>query len=146
MPVEPGAVDANVLVYAMDVDATQHAASRALVEAARNPAITLLVISQILCEFYSIVTNPRRVTVARTPEEALDVIGVFLALPGMRVLPMPAGTVSRWMDLVRRHPVKGGEVFDLQLVATLQANNIDRIYTFNKGDFEAFPELHVLTP
>lgn len=38
MPVEPGVLDANILVYAFDVDAPQHAASRALLNAAPNPA------------------------------------------------------------------------------------------------------------
>jgi hypothetical protein len=36
-----------------------HAASRALLDAARNRSTTLYVTSQILREFYSIVTNPR---------------------------------------------------------------------------------------
>jgi hypothetical protein len=57
MSVEPGIVDANVLVYAMDADAPQHAVSRALLDAARNSSTTLYVTSQILCEFYSVVTN-----------------------------------------------------------------------------------------
>jgi predicted nucleic acid-binding protein len=61
MGVEPGLVDANVLVYAMDADAPQHAASRALLDAARESSTTLYATSQILCEFYSIVTNARRV-------------------------------------------------------------------------------------
>ena len=61
MSVEPGIIDANVLFYAMDADAPHHAASRALLEAGRNPLATLYVTPQILCEFYSIVTNPRRV-------------------------------------------------------------------------------------
>jgi predicted nucleic acid-binding protein len=57
MSVEPGIVDANVLVCALDTDATQHAAARALLEAAREASTTLFVTSQILCEFYSIVTK-----------------------------------------------------------------------------------------
>jgi predicted nucleic acid-binding protein len=63
MSVESGLLDANVLVYAINADAPQHRASRALLEAARDPSITLYVTSQILCEFYSLITNPRRVTV-----------------------------------------------------------------------------------
>jgi predicted nucleic acid-binding protein len=42
--------------------------------------------------------------------------------------------------------VSGGDIFDLHLVATMKANGILRIYTFNRDDFEAFPELEVLTP
>jgi len=61
MPIEPGVLDANVLVYAVNADAPQHSASRALLEQARDPSTTLYVTSQILCEFYSVITNPRRV-------------------------------------------------------------------------------------
>jgi predicted nucleic acid-binding protein len=70
MPVEPGIVDANVLVYALDADAPQHAAARALLETARDASITLFVTSQILCEFYSIVTNARRVPKPRSSADA----------------------------------------------------------------------------
>jgi len=67
MSIEPGAIDANVLVYAVGADAPQHASARALIEAARDPATTLYLTSQALAEFYSIVTNRRRVAVPRSP-------------------------------------------------------------------------------
>jgi predicted nucleic acid-binding protein len=50
------------------------------------------------------------------------------------------------MALLQRHPVTGADVFDLQLVATMQAHNVQRIYTFNTADFEVFPELTVIAP
>lgn len=144
MSFEPGIVDANVLVYAMDADALQHMPSRNLLEAARVSSTTLYVTSQILCEFYSIVTNGRRVRKPRTAEEALNAIAGLLAF--LHVLPIPARAVEGWLDLLRRHPVTGGEVFDLQIIAAMQANGIHRIYTFNSDDFKVFPELAVLTP
>jgi len=70
----------------------------------------------------------------------------MLALPGLYVLPSPARTVAGWMQLLQRRPVTGGDVFDLQIVATMQANGVQRIYTFNTDDFEVFPELAVMTP
>jgi predicted nucleic acid-binding protein len=48
MSVEPGILDANVLAYAVNADAPQHAASRALLEGARDRSTTLYVTSQIL--------------------------------------------------------------------------------------------------
>jgi hypothetical protein len=146
MLVEPGILDANILAYAVNADAPQHAASRALLEAARNPSIALYVTSQILCEFYSLITNPRRVDVASSPTEALRIISAIMAFPGLHVLPTPARAVVGWMELLRRHPVTGGDVFDLQIVATMQANGVQRIYTFNTDDFEVFSELTVVTP
>jgi predicted nucleic acid-binding protein len=73
-------------------------------------------------------------------------ISAILALPGIVVLPTPARAVSGWMRLLQRRPVTGGDIFDLQIVATRQANGIQRIYTFNTSDFEMFSELAVLTP
>jgi toxin-antitoxin system PIN domain toxin len=144
MSVEPGGVDTNVLVYALDADAPQHAAARALLEAGRDPANTLYVTQQILGEFYAIVTNPRRVARPRPAAEAIAAISDLLAY--VHVLPAPARAVDLWLDLLRRHPVTGGDVFDLQIVATMQANGVPRIYTFNTGDFGVFSELSVVTP
>jgi len=146
MSVEPGILDANVLVYAVNADASQHTASRALLSATRDASTTLYVSSQILCEFYSIVTNPRRVATALSSAEALGIVSTILALPGLQVLPIPARTVSGWIELLQQRPVTGGDIFDLQIVATMQANGIDRIYTFNTEDFEAFPGITVVMP
>jgi predicted nucleic acid-binding protein len=144
MPAEPGLVDTNVLIYALDTAAPQHAAARILLEAARAETTTLYVTSQILCEFYSVMTNPRRVARPRTAAEALNVLSELLAF--LHVLPIPTGTIDKVLDLLRRRPVTGIDVFDLQIVATMQANGVQRIYTFNTADFSVFPELSVATP
>ncbi len=78
----PGIVDTNVLVYALDADAPQHGAARALLETARDAPATLFVTSQILCEFYSIVTNPRRVPNPRSAADALAAVSGLLAFFG----------------------------------------------------------------
>lgn len=145
MPVEPGVVDTHVLVYALDADAPQHAASRALLDAARADAsATLYVTSQILCEFYSIVTNPRRVSNPRPAVEALAAVADLLTF--LRVLPAPAHTVDGLLDLLRRHPMTGGDVFDVHIAATMLANGVQRIYTYNAADFAAFSELSIVAP
>jgi predicted nucleic acid-binding protein len=144
MSVEPGIIDANVLVYALDADALQHVASRNLLDEGRRGATTLYVTSQILCEFYSIVTNPRRVA---KPRNAVDAIAAIVRLLSfLHVLPTPARAVEGWLDLLRRRPVTGADVFDLQLVATMLANGVQRVYTFNTTDFEGFTELTIATP
>ena len=89
-------------------------------------------------------TNPRRIARPRDAAEALSALSEMLAF--LHVLPIPASTIDRLLDLLRRHPVTGGDVFDLQIVATMQANGVERIYTFNTADFGAFPELSIVTP
>ena len=133
MSVEPEIIGTNVLVRALDADAPQHAAARAVLET-----------SQILCEFYSIVTNPRRVPTPRSAGAATAAISDLLAF--LPVLPVPAHAVYGLLDLLRRHPVTGGDVFDLRIVATMQENGVGSAYTFNTADFEPFPELSIVTP
>jgi len=79
-------------------------------------------------------------------QEALGAIKSLLELPGATVLPMPADVTSHWLELLGRHPVRGGAIFDLQFIATMMANGVERICTFNRQDFEGFPDIQVLTP
>jgi len=140
------AVDANVLVYAVYRDTPQHAASRAWLEGAGRGEVELCLTSQVLAEFFAIVTNSKRVSDPRTPEEAVAAIEAVLALPGATMLTVPPLVTSRWLEMLRQRPVRGGAVFDLQLIATIAANGVGRICTFNHADFEGFPGLEVVTP
>ena len=140
------AVDANILVYSVYRDTPQHAASRAWLERAARGEETICLTSQVLAEFFAIVTNPKRVSDPRTPDDAVTAIEAVLALPGATLLPVTPQVTSGWIEMVRLRPVRGGAVFDLQLIATLAANGVDRICTFNRADFEGFPGLEIVTP
>ena len=39
-----------------------------------------------------------------------------------------------------------GEIFNLQLVATMLSNSVTRLYTYNQSDFSQFKEIEVLLP
>ncbi len=53
---------------------------------------------------------------------------------------------SGWIHLLGRNAVEGAGVFDPQIIATMLANGVQRIYTFNPGDFQVFAELTVAAP
>lgn len=133
-------VDSNVLVYAATPAAPQHQASRALLESGG----ALCVSPQVFAEFYSVVTNPRRVTIPFTPAEARAFIRVLL--PRVEILPIPKTVVERWSQLAEEHNAAGAEVYDLQLGATMLDHGVSRIYTYNQSDFESFAELTVIAP
>jgi predicted nucleic acid-binding protein len=56
------------------------------------------------------------------------------------------GLTSRWLELVAEHPVTRQAIFDLQLAATLLANGIRRIYTYDATHFASIPGLEALQP
>jgi len=135
-----------VLVHAVLVDGEFHVPCRALFERQAAGAVRLCLVPQVLVEFYAVITDARRVSVPRLPAEALNAIRRFLAIPGMTLLPVPGDVVSRWMELTEQHPVTRSGVFDVQLVAMMQGNGVNRIYTFNAKHFTPFEGIEVLSP
>jgi predicted nucleic acid-binding protein len=135
-----------VLAYASNADDPRYSISRALLDEAREPAATLYVTPQILCAFYSVITNPRRVAAPSSPAVALQALSALGSMPGIFILPITSLAVTELLEFMRRCPVTGPEVFDLQIAATMKANHVSRIYTFNAADFEVFPELTVIVP
>src|SRR5919201_1071727 len=100
---ELAALDTNVLVYILYADAEHHRAARPLVDQGRNPHTALCLTPQVFAEFYSVVTNPRQVTEAKSPEAVLEVITNLIAIPDLTLLPFPLDLVSRWTALLRHH-------------------------------------------
>jgi len=144
---EPPLVDTNVLVYAFFEEAEHHHSALRLLHEAQDREVALCIAPQVLAEFYAVITDARRVTAPYRPEEALEImIDEILAMPGMSLLSVPGDIVNRWAALLKRHPVTRGAVFDAQLVATMLANGVSRIYTYDRSHFERFEELEVLTP
>lgn len=145
-PSEPVLLDTNILVYAMDGASPYHAASRAMLEQAQSADARLCIVPQSLAEFFSLVTNPKRVPAAKSPAEALAVVEAIASLPGLEVLPVPIDVVSRWVDLCRQHPVKGAGIYDLQIIAVMLANGVRRICTYDRAGFASFSEISVEIP
>jgi predicted nucleic acid-binding protein len=145
-PADLALVDTNVLIYSLLQADPHHEASRALIERAQDGAVDLCVTPPVLSEFFSAITNPRQVTTPYSADEALTEIDAFLSIRGLALLPVPPDVVQRWTALVRRTPVIGPAVFDLQIAATMLGNGVRRIYTFNRADFARIAELEVMTP
>lgn len=139
-------VDTNVLIYAFSKESEYYKACRELLNNAQEGKLSLCVTPQVLAEFYAIATDSRRTTVPQKPQEIVEVIDQLLEMPGITFLSLPIDVVNRWTTLIRQHPVKGSDIFDVQLVATMLGNGVSQIYTYNRSDFEKFSEIEVLTP
>ena len=139
-------LDTNILVYALYDHSPQHHPSRALLTRRpgprRGPVRSRSIDGGVLRRRH----QPRRVTPAKDHAEALAAIDALLTLPGLALLPTPPDLVSRWMRLLRHHPVTAHHIFDVQLMATMLANGIRRIITFNRDDFLGYPDIEPIRP
>ena len=146
-PIKPlTMLDTNVLVDALYEDPPEFPAASHLLERAEEVEAAFCVAPQVLAEFDAIITDPRRVSVAYTAEEARQEVEKIRNKPGIRILPVPVDNVDRWRALLQTYPVTHARIFDVQLVATMLGNEVRRIHTFNVRDFIGFPELEVLRP
>jgi len=135
-------VDTNVLVYAVNLDAPGHAASRALVEATGEKKVAGVLFPQILLEFFAIVTDHRRVEKPLDPQIAWEQVEAFRTI--FPVLDGGPKSLDLLGGLVRK--TKGADIFDAFLVAQMKANGISNLCTYNKKDFLKFSGIAVQTP
>lgn len=143
----PALVDTNILVYAADSTAQFHEPCRQLRERGIRGEISLAVSPQVLTEFFAVVTNPRRVANPRSPEEARSEVERYVNTARIHKIYPGSDIMDRALDLLQQHPrVRGPEVFDLFLVATMLSSGVTRIYSYNQQHFSRFQGIEILTP
>jgi predicted nucleic acid-binding protein len=136
-------VDTNVLVYAMNQDDEHHEASRALQLRGLSREIDLCLAPQVLFEYFAVVTHPGLLPIPLASADAADDIERLAA-----ALPMifpPVDLHGRVAQLLRETGFSGRHVFDLCLVATMLANGVTNIYTYDTR-FSRIPGVIALTP
>jgi predicted nucleic acid-binding protein len=136
-------LDTNVLVYSITGSAPQHRDSRDVVLRAVSGRIAAALVPQIILEAYATVTSARRVNQPLSPRDACAWLGTIRrALPVKPVNPDALGALDALIDA---HPVRGGDVFDLFLVAQMRSHGIGDICTYNGRDF-ALPGIRAFEP
>jgi uncharacterized protein len=144
---EHALLDTNVLVYAADADSPFHEPARQLRDRGFRGKTPLAVSPQVLLEFFAVITSPRRVQTARSPQEATAEMAKYMRSRRIRTIYPRTDILHRVLALHAQHPqVTRQEIFDLYLAATMLSNGITRIYTYNQQHFSRFQDLTVLTP
>jgi hypothetical protein len=139
-------VDTNVLVFAANEDAPDHAACHALIERWRGHAEPWHATWPILYEFLRVVTHPKVLKPAWSIERALEFVDAVraarsfsLLLPTERHDELLAGTVGEVRGL------RGNIVHDLHTVVLMREHGVRRIVT-RDTDFHRFPFVEVVDP
>ena len=130
-------IDTNVLVYAADARAPQHAAAQALRDTAAHGEFIGHLTTQVVLEFVSVVTSPRRVASPRGITEAwAEIRRLTTAFP---VLTLEDGDIRTVAELSENLGVKGADVFDLAIAATALRSGVNVVYTFDPRVFARVP-------
>lgn len=138
-------LDTNVLLYLANPAALQHnVASRAVMRILADGG-RLTVAAQVLFEFWSVVTRPVSANgLGWTVPEARHAIDGFRTRFFM--LEETPEVVDLWLDLVVSNELKGKRIHDAHLLATMQANGVTHLLTFNAADFPLGAGIAILAP
>ncbi len=137
------AVDTNVLVYAVMQDDSHHMSSRRLVETVAKGLVSACVFPQNLLEFYSVVTNPRRVSSPLNIRAALAEVSNLRNV--FRLVNPQESSLDRLIELAAESGTTQSDVFDAFIVSQMCDAEIEIICTYNGQDFSRFP-VQVFTP
>ncbi len=138
-------VDTNILVYAHNRDSLYH---RQAVSILRDLIKMggFCVSSLILLEFFSVITNGRKVDFPMATETALTIIDDMLHSQRIDVLPTYIDTgFLAWLTNVGRS-VKRYQIYDAAIAYTMHQNHVSVLYTNNTKDFQKFEFIQIINP
>lgn len=139
-------VDTNVLLYAADEDAPEHAACRALVERLRSASSPWYTTWNILYELMRVSTHPRVLRRPFAPEQAWSYVAALLASPTLAVLSHTERHAELAGELVRDVALLRGNLwFDAHTAVLMREHGVRRVYTRDM-DFHRFGFLEVIDP
>jgi predicted nucleic acid-binding protein len=138
-------LDTSILVQLGSTASRLHAAAAAAVEGVLTSGARVVIAPQNIYEFWSVATRPPVSNGLGWPvERAAAAIETICAR--FPVLSEPPEVVGIWLRLVQSRDLKGKRIHDAHLHATLIANGISHLLTFNASDFPPTDAVAVLTP
>jgi hypothetical protein len=138
-------IDTNILVYAANEDSPYHSDAKGVIERINSGELRACVSLQVLVEFYATVTNPRKVRQPLSTKEATEAVEGYLE-SDIPKLYTKKDTLRLTLELARSYQVRGLDIFDAQIVATMVENRVKAIYTANEEDFRRYKEIAIINP
>ena len=139
-------LDTNILIYASNPASKFQIKAKRLLQDVLEQEINACVSSQNLYEFYSIVTDPKRIEKPLTYQEAAALIQKYIEAENLPKIFPRETNLANLLELIKRYRVRKQEVFDAVLVATMIDNYIKVIYTGDERFFKKLAEIKVVNP
>jgi len=137
-------IDANILLYAIDLASPYHDAAAEWFEGVLNGEQRVGLPWQTLGAFLRISTHPRISARPLTTVQAQDYVDMWLALGTVWIPPATERTARIYDRLARRHSITGNLVTDGQLAALSVEFGVALVSA--DSDFARFPEVSWVNP
>ncbi|TBR57396.1 twitching motility protein PilT [Westiellopsis prolifica IICB1] len=130
-------IDTNVLLRFIFRSDPRYPVVKTAIRKLRTDKHTLYISSQNCIEFWNVATRPiARNGFGLTPTDAKRMLQRIERL--FSLLPETPAVYPEWRRLVVTYSVSGVQVHDARLVASMKANGVTHILTFNTSDFTRY--------
>lgn len=137
-------IDANLLLYAYDTTAVNHATARSWVERVFSSGTPVGLPWQTIGAFLRVTTNPRLPGERFTPEEASEIVDRWLQQPNVRLLSPGEHHWALFRQMMTEGQARGPLITDARLAAlTIEYGGV--LHTTDR-DFARFPGLRWTNP
>jgi predicted nucleic acid-binding protein len=138
-------LDTNILLRLAIVSHPTHADAVSAVHKIRQRGDQPAIVPQVLYEYWVVATRPTLQNgLGLTPANARLAIDEFLR--SIVLLRDERGIFANWLADVTDLVISGKRAHDARLVAAMQRHGLQQIVTFNKSDFNGFPNVSVFLP
>ncbi len=139
-------LDTNILVHAYnDASPYQKKASK-IMQKAVTGEIKACLTSQVLYEFFAVITNSKRVEHPIMAKEAANLCVDLWESPEIEKVNPTMLAPDEVFKLVKQLNLSRGRVFDCVLAITAKENKIETIFTENIDDFRIYNFLKCVNP
>jgi predicted nucleic acid-binding protein len=138
--------DSNIFLRNVDTQSPLHAIAVAALDAISLRVEPIVLIPQVLYEFWSVATRPASArgglgwSTAQAEEEIRRLIDAFPLYPDTSTI------FPRWLSLAATFGVSGINVHDTRLVAAMHEHSITHLLTFDGDHFARYPDITVVAP
>lgn len=139
-------LDTNILVHSTlkDFDRQKYTECRVILDMLSKKDFSFYISTQIIREFYAVVTSERYLKKPLSPRKARDQILYFCSV--FNVIEITREVIPGLLDLAKGYDIKGQKIHDTTIAATMLNYDIPYILSFNKKDFEKFKGIEVFEP
>lgn len=139
----PCLFDTNVLLYLANPQAPEHTRAKAAMAEFLANGQCPVIAGQILLEFWTVATRPVQANgLGWSTTQAFQQIETFRKR--FTLLEEPTAVVDLWLGIVVSHDLKGKRIHDAHLLATMMANGVALLLTFNPSDFPAVDGISIV--
>ncbi len=139
-------LDTNLLVYLYFKKSSKSKILKDLIYRLKKGNVILILTEQSLLEFYSVITDSKRVEKPVSPQIAQKEINKYYQSDFFVIIHPLTTTFEIFLDIIAGREVKRGKIFDFYLAATALSNKIRTIYTEDEKDFRDIKGLKTVNP